>query len=196
MRIFHFQQAKKYGSGHMKQFMLHIAFFCFSGGLLAQTETVVRDTVHDFERLDPVMVSSSMDEAKIKEYQILKRRVIKTMPFAKMAAYKMKMMEDQLSTITNKRDRKKYIKKCENSLKVMYTEQLKNLTIGEGQVLMKLLHRETGKTSWEILKNYRGTAEAFIWQAFGSFWGHDLKSEFDPVVDYQIEHIIKIANLE
>ncbi len=196
MRIFHFQQAKKYGLEHMKKFMLHIAFFCFSGGLLAQTETVVRDTVHDFERLDPVMVSSSMDEAKIKEYQILKRRVIKTMPFAKMAAYKMKMMEDQLSTITNKRDRKKYIKKCENSLKVMYTEQLKNLTIGEGQVLMKLLHRETGKTSWEILKNYRGTAEAFIWQAFGSFWGHDLKSEFDPVVDYQIEHIIKIANLE
>ena len=196
MRIFHFQQAKKYGSGHMKQFMLHIAFFCFSGGLLAQTETVVRDTVHDFERLDPVMVSSSMDEAKIKEYQILKRRVIKTMPFAKMAAYKMKMMEDQLSTITNNRERKKYIKKCESSLKAMYTAQLKNLTIGEGQVLMKLLHRETGKTSWEILKNYRGTAEAFFWQAFGSFWGHDLKSEFDPVVDYQIEHIIKIANLE
>lgn len=180
----------------MKKLMLFIAVFYFSGGLLAQTETVVRDTVHDFERLDPVMVSGSMDEAKIKEYQILKRRVIKTMPFAKMAAYKMKMMEDQLATIENKRERKKYIKKCESSLKAMYTEQLKKLTIGEGQVLMKLLHRETGKTSWEILKNYRGTAEAFFWQAFGTFWGHDLKSEFDPVVDYQIEHIIKIANLE
>ena len=179
----------------MKNVFVLAYVFLFSGGLWAQTE-MVRDTVRDFERLDPVMVSSSMDEAKIKEYQTLKRRVIKTMPFAKMAAYKMKMMEDQLSTITNKRDRKKYIKKCENSLKVMYTEQLKNLTIGEGQVLMKLLHRETGKTSWEILKNYRGTAEAFFWQAFGSFWGHDLKSEFDPVVAYQIEHIIKIANLE
>ena len=82
MRIFHFQQAKRFGSGHMKKLMLFIAVFCFSGGLLAQTETVVRDTVHDFERLDPVMVSGSMDEAKIKEYQILKRRVIKTMPFA------------------------------------------------------------------------------------------------------------------
>lgn len=196
MRIFHFQQAKRFDSGLMKKLMLIVAVFYFSGGLLAQTETVVRDTVHDFERLDPVMVSGSMDEAKIKEYQILKRRVIKTMPFAKMAAYKMKMMEDQLATIENKRERKKYIKKCENSLKAMYTEQLKKLTIGEGQVLMKLLHRETGKTSWEILKNYRGTAEAFFWQAFGTFWGHDLKSEFDPVVDYQIEHIIKIANLE
>ncbi len=196
MRLFHFQQKTTFFTHNlMKKAFVLVCVFLIYGGLGAQTE-VVRDTVRDFERLDPVMVSSSMDEAKIKEYQTLKRRVIKTMPFAKMAAYKMKMMEDQLSTITNKRDRKKYIKKCENSLKVMYTEQLKNLTIGEGQVLMKLLHRETGKTSWEILKNYRGTAEAFFWQAFGSFWGHDLKVEFDPVVDYQIEHIIKIANLE
>ena len=194
MRIFNFQQ-----TATKSQFLRKVVFIALSFLILGFTKAqtvIVRDTVQDFERLDPVMVSSSMDEAKIKEYQILKRRVIKTMPFAKMAAYKMKMMEDQLATIENKRERKKYIKKCENSLKAMYTEQLKKLTIGEGQVLMKLLHRETGKTSWEILKNYRGTAEAFFWQAFGTFWGHDLKSEFDPVVDYQIEHIIKIANLE
>jgi len=194
MRIFHFQQTATKSQFLKKVVFIALSFFILS---FANAQTViVRDTVQDFERLDPVMVSSSMDEAKIKEYQILKRRVIKTMPFAKMAAYKMKMMEDQLATIENKRERKKYIKKCESSLKAMYTEQLKKLTIGEGQVLMKLLHRETGKTSWEILKNYRGTAEAFFWQAFGTFWGHDLKSEFDPVVDYQIEHIIKIANLE
>jgi hypothetical protein len=194
MRIFHFQQTAAKSRFLKKVVFIALSFFIL--GFANSQTVIVRDTVQDFERLDPVMVSSSMDEAKIKEYQILKRRVIKTMPFAKMAAYKMKMMEDQLATIENKRERKKYIKKCENSLKAMYTEQLKKLTIGEGQVLMKLLHRETGKTSWEILKNYRGTAEAFFWQAFGTFWGHDLKSEFDPVVDYQIEHIIKIANLE
>lgn len=161
-----------------------------------QITIVNGDTITDVERMDPIILSNTLDEQAINDYKILKRRVIKTMPFAKMAAYKMKAMEDQLATIGNKRDRKKFIKKCENSLKTMYTQQLKNLTIGEGQVLMKLLHRETGKTSWEILKNYRGTAEAFFWQAFGSFWGHDLKQEFDPVLDYQIEHIIKIAHLE
>jgi hypothetical protein len=78
----------------------------------------------------------------------------------------------------------------------MYTAQLKNLTIGEGKVLMKLIHRETGKTTWDIMKNYRGTTEALLWQAFGSFWGHNLKLEFDPVSDYQIEHIIQIEGLE
>jgi len=176
--------------------------FAFGGLMLlamnvnGQITIVNGDTITDVERMDPIILSNTLDEQAINDYKILKRRVIKTMPFAKMAAYKMKAMEDQLATISNKRDRKKYIKKCENSLKTMYTQQLKNLTIGEGQVLMKLLHRETGKTSWEILKNYRGTAEAFFWQAFGSFWGHDLKQEFDPVLDYQIEHIIKIAHLE
>lgn len=176
--------------------------FAFGGLMLlamnvnGQITIVNGDTITDVEIMDPIILSNTLDEQAINDYKILKRRVIKTMPFAKMAAYKMKAMEDQLATITNKRDRKKYIKKCENSLKTMYTQQLKNLTIGEGQVLMKLLHRETGKTSWEILKNYRGTAEAFFWQAFGSFWGHDLKQEFDPVLDYQIEHIIKIAHLE
>lgn len=173
---------------------LFLGFFIFRGMLLsAQT----KDTIYvDFERLDPVEVSGSIDEENARKYQILKRRVKKTMPYAKMAAYKIRAMEDHLSTIKGKKERKKYIKQCEENIKNMYTQQLKNLTVGEGQVLMKLLHRETGKTSWEIMKNYRGTTEALFWQAFGSIWGHNLKMEFDPIVDYQIEHIIKSEGLE
>ncbi len=152
--------------------------------------------VEDFDRLDPVYLSGSIDESKKKEYQILKRRVIKTMPFAKMAAMKMKAMEDKLQTIQGKRERKKYIKQCEESIKIMYLEQLKNLTIGEGQVLMKLLHRETGKTSWEIMKNYRGGFESIGWHALGTLYGQNMKVEYDPVLDYQIDHIIKQGRLE
>jgi hypothetical protein len=46
------------------------------------------------------------------------------------------------------------------------------------------------------MKNYRGTTEALFWQVFGSMWGHNLKLEYDPVVDYQIENIIKRERLE
>lgn len=109
----------------------------WGGDAPAKVDTIV---TNDFERLDPVMISGSMDEARKKEYQILKRRVIKTMPYAKMAAMKMKAMEDKLQTIQGKKERKKYIKQCEASIKQMYMDQLKNMTIGEGQVLMKLLH--------------------------------------------------------
>jgi len=165
---------------------------------VSQSDAVPVDTivVTDFDRIDPVYVSASMDAAKRREYLILKRRVIKTMPYAKMAAMKMKAMEDKLQTIKGRRERSKYVKQCEESIKKMYMDQLKNLTIGEGQVLMKLLHRETGKTSWEIMRNYRGTGEAIFWQAFGSIYGHSLLTEYDPVLDHQIENIIKLERLE
>ena len=175
-----------------------MAFLLFWLPAVSQTDAVPVDTivVTDFDRIDPVYVSASMDAAKRREYLILKRRVIKTMPYAKMAAMKMKAMEDKLQTIQGRRERSKYVKQCEESIKKMYMDQLKNLTIGEGQVLMKLLHRETGKTSWEIMRNYRGTGEAIFWQAFGSIYGHSLLTEYDPVLDYQIENIIKLERLE
>lgn len=180
-----------------KRLILIGTFFLCPMLIYAQSDSLKRDTIFiDFERLDPVLVSSSMDSERQKQYRILKRRVRKTMPYAKMAAYKIRAMEDKLSTIEGRRARKKYIKKCEKAIKEMYTAQLKKLTIGEGKVLMKLIHRETGKTTWDIMKNYRGTTEALLWQAFGSFWGHNLKLEFDPVADYQIEHIIQIERLE
>ncbi|MSP09878.1 MAG: DUF4294 domain-containing protein [Flavobacteriaceae bacterium] len=182
-----------------KRFALGVmAFLLLWMPAVSQTDAVPVDTivVTDFDRIDPVYVSASMDAAKRREYLILKRRVIKTMPYAKMAAMKMKAMEDKLQTIQGRRERSKYVKQCEESIKKMYMDQLKNLTIGEGQVLMKLLHRETGKTSWEIMRNYRGTGEAIFWQAFGSIYGHSLLTEYDPVLDYQIENIIKLERLE
>lgn len=161
----------------------------------AQSDTVyLLNNVVD--RMDSVLVSGDANSESIRQYRLLKNRVIKTMPYAKMAAFKIQAMEDKLSTIKGRRARKKYIKQCEKSIKNMYTEQLKKLSINEGKVLMKLLHRETGKTTWEIMKNYRGTPEALFWQAFGSFWGHDMKVQFDPVIDYQIENIIKVERLE
>ena len=153
------------------------------------------DTI-DNKTLDPVLVSAGMDAEGRKAYQRLKKRVKKVMPYAKMAAYKMRVMEDNLTMKKNKKERKRYIKECEESLKQMYMGQLKNLSIDDGKILMKLIHRETGKTTWEIMKNYRGSTEAILWQAFGSVYGHDMKVEYDPVLDYQIEHIIKILNLE
>jgi len=177
-----------------KRFTLGLmAFLLIWLPAVSQSDAVPVDTivVTDFDRIDPVYVSASMDAAKRREYLILKRRVIKTMPYAKMAAMKMKAMEDKLQTIQGRRERSKYVKQCEESIKKMYMDQLKNLTIGEGQVLMKLLHRETGKTSWEIMRNYRGTGEAIFWQAFGSIYGHSLLTEYDPVLDHQIEKIIK-----
>lgn len=146
--------------------------------------------------MDPILLSGGMDTEARQQYERLKVRVKKVLPYAKMAATKMKAMEDKLATITGKKERKKYIKECEASLKQLYTNQLKNMSIEDGKVLMKLLHRETGTTTWQIMKKYRGSAEALGWQAFSKVYGHNMKVEFDPVLDYQIENIIKVEKLE
>ena len=158
-------------------------------------QVVGNDTIN-FKVMDPILISAGMDDAGREEYKKLKRRVKKVMPFAKMAAYKMQVMEDNLTLKKGKKERKKYIKECEESLKQMYMDQLKNLSIEEGKVLMKLIYRETGKTTWQIMKSYRGGGEALMWQAFGTVYGHDMKVEYDPVIDYQIENIIRVEDLE
>ncbi len=168
--------------------------------LKAQTEdsawTVVGSDTINVRVIKDVNITAVMDEAGREEYKKLKRRVKKVMPFAKMAAYKMQVMEDNLSLKKGKKERKRYVKECEESLKQMYMDQLKNLSIEEGKVLMKLIYRETGKTTWQIMKSYRGGAEALMWQAFGTVYGHDMKVEYDPVIDYQIENIIRVEDLE
>lgn len=186
------------------RYILGLLFLLFGSVAFGQTDadtskkqTVIVDgDTFTITQMDPVVIQQSLDADKVAEYQRLKRRVKKVMPYAKMAAYKMQVMEDNLALKTTRKERKKYIKECEKSMKELYTQQLKDLSIEEGKVLMKLIHRETGKTTWQIMKNYRGTTEAIFWQAFGSVYGHDMTAEYDPAVDYQIEHIIKILELE
>lgn len=184
----------------MKKLSFFLIALLMAGALGAQTDSgkvVISGTdTMKVVVIDPILISAGMDKQKIEEYKRLINRVIKVMPYAKMAAYKMRVMEDNLTLITGKRERKKYIKQCEESLKELYMAQLKDMTIEEGKVLMKLIHRETGKTTWEIMKNYRGSGEAIFWQAFGKVYGHDMKVEYDPVMDYQIENIIRINKLE
>jgi hypothetical protein len=122
--------------------------------------------------------------------------VKRAMPYAKMVAYQMQMLEDNLSRTKGRKERKKYIEASEEALKKQFEASIRELSINQGRILMKLIHRETGKTTWEVLKGYKGNASAFFWQSFGTFWGHDLKSEFDPVTDYKIEFIIRTYKLE
>lgn len=181
-------------------FSLVFVNVCYLQAQSADTGKVVKDVIDgdtvNIISIDPVLISQSMDAEKIEAYKRLKRRVQKVMPYAKLAAYKMQVMEDNLALKKTKKDKKKYLKQCEESMKELYMSQLKDLTIDEGKILMKLIHRETGKTTWEIMKNYRGTTETIFWQAFGSVYGHNMKVEFDPVEDYQIEHIIQLLHLE
>ena len=129
--------------------------------------------------------------ARLRAYNKLKRDVKKAYPYAKLAAAKFEEMENEMARM-NKRQRKKYAKEQEKILKGHFTEELKNLTVNQGRILLKLIDRETGTSSYDVIKTMRGGFNAFLWQGFARFFGSNLKDEYDPEgEDETIESIIR-----
>jgi hypothetical protein len=126
-----------------------------------------------------------------KRFAKLVRDVKKALPYAKLAAFRMQLIEQNLAQINDEATKKAYLKKAEAGLKKQFEEQLKNLTMDQGKILVKLIYRETGKTTYAIIKEYQGGAQAFMWNNFGKFYHNDLKAEYDPAEEYEIEFIIK-----
>jgi len=146
-----------------------------------------------------VKVLAFKNKEEHKKYNILKRRVLKVYPFAMSAKEKLMSIQIGLDSIPKRRHKKRYTKEVAKWVKEEYADRLKNLTMSEGKILVKLIYRETKTTSYEIVKSYRGRFNAFFWQTMAKFWDNNLKTEYDPVNNRQdmlIEHILIQAKLE
>ena len=114
-------------------------------------------------------------------------------PFAKLAGAQLAKYEDLLSNTENKKERKKIMKIAEQEIKDEYGEDLKDLTFSQGRILIKLLDRETGNSSFVLVQELRGKFTAFWYQTFARIWGYNLKVRYDPEgEDKQIEVIVKM----
>ena len=90
--------------------------------------------------------------------------------------------------------KKAYLRVCEKDLKHEFEDELKDLSINQGRVLMKLIDRETGKTTFEIVKQMRGGFEACMWQAVARIFGNNMKDDYEAnTEDIMIERAIKIV---
>ena len=146
-----------------------------------------------------VAVLAFKDKEEHKKYYILKKRVLKVYPFAMSAKEKLMSIQKGLDSIPKRKHKKRYTREVAKWVKEEYAEQLKNLTMSEGKILVKLIYRETNTTSYEIVKSYRGRFNAFFWQSMAKLWDNNLKTEYDPVnirKDMLIEHILIQAKLE
>ncbi|MBV7440940.1 DUF4294 domain-containing protein [Weeksellaceae bacterium TAE3-ERU29] len=115
-----------------------------------------------------------------KYYVWLERRVDDIYPFLQKAVTEYYLVKDSANNIESNRERKRYIKKRYNELADRYEERLKNLSTSRGQILSKLIQRETGKTTYDIIKELRGGFSAFLWNTAGGAFNIDLKQGFDP----------------
>ncbi|MBN1952413.1 MAG: DUF4294 domain-containing protein, partial [Bacteroidales bacterium] len=113
-------------------------------------------------------------------YYKLVRNVKKVYPYAKLAGEKYRLVEKEYLGLENDRERNQYIKALEKELLNEYEAELKKLTITQGRILLKLIDREIGETSYDLLKELNGAFSAVFWQTLARIFGHNLKSEFDP----------------
>ena len=161
--------------------------------------TIVNGDTFFIADVPEVEVLAFKDKNERTKYYILKRRVIKVYPYALAAKEKLLNIHKGLDSIPKRRHKKRYTKEVAKWVKEEYADKLKNLTMSEGKILVKLIYRETNITSYEIVKSYRGRFNAFFWQTMAKFWDNNLKTEYDPVnnrEDMLIEHILIQAKLE
>lgn len=125
------------------------------------------------------------------QYTVLEMRVLKVYPIAKLAAIKLTEYNSVYTTFKSERERKDYIKKIEKDLFAEFETQIRSMSISQGRILIKLIDRETGKSSFEIIKEFKGGFSAFFWQGVARIFGHNLKSEYDAAKeDKMIEYIV------
>ena len=92
----------------------------------------------------------------------------------------------------DERVKKALVNKTEKEIKARFEGELKNLTINQGRILIKLIDRQTGNTSYVVLEELKGNLSAFFWQSLARLFGHNLKAHYDPNgEDAEIEKIIK-----
>ena len=113
------------------------------------------------------------------QYQRMIRNIKIVYPYARIAKDKLNEMNEQLPLIKTKRERDIFIDRAEKDIRGQFEKKLTKLTVSQGKLLIKLIDRETGKTSYELVKELKGNFSAGFWQAIARVFGSNLKTEFD-----------------
>lgn len=153
------------------------------------------DSVSSIE-LEEVMLREKLKFTNRKErirYLILKRKTKKVWPYAKLAAERLVELDRRLQTIEDTRARKRYAKMVKRYVEDEFSAELKKLTKTEGQILIKLIHRQTGESAYKLITRLRSGWSAFWFNSTASFFDISLKEEYSPASvseDFLIEDIL------
>ncbi|MFN3874657.1 MAG: DUF4294 domain-containing protein [Flavobacteriales bacterium] len=150
------------------------------------------DTVPVVE-LAPAVVEqrwSARDRRQAERYDRLVRNVMRVYPYARLTAELLREYEHDLAAIDRGSDQELYLKLAEAELRAEFEAEVKDLTISQGKVLIKLIDRETGRTSYHLVQQLRGSFTAFVWQGMARLFGHDLKARYDPLGDDRLIEVV------
>lgn len=175
----------------------------FSAVAQEDTAEKLRDSIVPYEtviNLEDVFVFGNQpvfrNEEQRKKYELLKYRVKKVYPYAKLAADKLYQIERTLDTLPNNRQKKRYTKKVQEEAEARFTDELKKLSRSQGKILIKLIYRQTGDSAYDLVKNLRSGWRAFWYNNTAWFYDLSLKSVYNPLEveeDFWIEDILQRA---
>lgn len=184
----------------MKSVFLILFTIICSLSVFAQADTTYRDSHIQFVdtiRLSEVLVFSKerkfVSEEARKQYLLLRSRVKKVYPYAKLAADRLHIMEQTMDTMRSKRNKKIYTKRMQKYIEDRFTDELKKLSRSQGRILVKLIHRQTGKTAYQLVKDLRNGWNAFMYNSTAWLYDISLKTEYNPTEnteDFLIEEIL------
>ena len=140
--------------------------------------------------LQPVNIVSFKSLDEWNKYYIYKSRIVKVMPYVKIARELYAELQEKEED-SKKRDYRHYRKDLEKQMRGKFEKELKDLTVGQGEMLFKLINRETGNNCYKIIKDIKGPFSAWFYQIVAKHWGYNLKQNYDPDQEKMIELIIK-----
>lgn len=164
-------------------------------GIVINGDTMPHINIRPVVVLPPIKFKNKNQYLK---FTRLIANVKKVYPYSQLAKQTFYEISIVIDTIPNERERKQYIKQREQELLSTYSNELKKLSITQGHILIKLIDRELGRTSYDILKELRGSFSAFMWQSIARLFGENLKDKFDAEGDDELidRIIIMIENGE
>ena len=123
-------------------------------------------------------------------YQRLIYNLKKVYPYALVVRARLGAINEELEKIPDEKDRKKYLRLAEKDIFGEYEDDVRDMTITQGKLLIKLVDREILNTSYELIRQYRGNFSAAFWQGIARIFGTDLKAEYDPYGEDAVIEII------
>lgn len=163
------------------------------GYTLKDSDEILNDTI----QLEEIVVSKEkLDPDAKKQFLLLQSRVYKTYPYAKLASERLTMLNKGMASLKTNKEKKRYFKIVETYLNDEFEAKLKKLSRSQGRILVKLIHRQTGTTTYELVKTLKSGWKAFWSNTAASMFDINLKSEYAPFEvneDFLIETILQRA---
>jgi hypothetical protein len=135
-------------------------------------------------------------DADRRAYSLLKYNVMKVIPYAHFAGSRYRQLQRDLALTGDKDKQKILIEACNTQIKDMFSREVKNLTISQGEILIKLVNRETDMTTYNVVKELKGWGSALLYQSIARIVGHNLKETYDRTEQRDIEGILQEAGYD